>query len=124
MLNVSDSPLFSRGLDSELAQGDEPSDEVFNLQCQVNFLTEQLAEARGGSLATDVHKELSHARQLLVSRDGDIAQYEAQMLALEAENNEARAQLARTQAAEEQSRAEAERERASAEEARARGGRE
>ena len=77
MLNVSDSPLFSRGLDSELAQGDEPSDEVFNLQCQVNFLTEQLAEARGGSLATDVHKELSHARQLLVSRDGDIAQYEA-----------------------------------------------
>ena len=42
------------------------------------------------------------------------------MLALEAENNEARAQLARTQAAEEQSRAEAERERASAEEARAR----
>ena len=102
------------------APQEEVSDEVFNLQCQVNFLTEQLAEASGGAL-TDAtpHRELSRVRQLLASREDDIAKYDERMVALEAENGAAHAQLASALAAGEQSRSVADRERAAAEEARA-----
>ena len=87
------------------APQEEVSDEVFNLQCQVNFLTEQLAEATGGAFTVDANRELSRVRQLLASREDDIAKYDERMVALEAENGAVHAQLASALAAEEQSRA-------------------
>ena len=102
------------------APQEEVSDEIFNLQCQVNFLTEQLAEATGGSFTDSTpHRELSRVRHLLASREDDIAKYDERMVALEAENGAVNAQLASALAAEEQSRSVADRERAAAEEARA-----
>ena len=98
---------------------EEPSDEVFNLQCQLNFLTEQLAEARG-AVATDVHAELSQLRQQLASRDSDIAAYDERIGALETENEELGRQLDEARAAEARGRETVELEQASATEARAR----
>jgi len=82
------------------APQEEVSDEVFNLQCQVNFLTEQLAEATGGAFTADANRELSRVRQLLASREDDIAKYDERMVALEAENGAVHAQLASALAAE------------------------
>lgn len=98
---------------------DEPSDEVFNLQCQLNFLTEQLTEARGVN-ASDVHAELSHLRQLLASRDNDIFAYDERIGTLEMENDELGRQLEEARKAEARSRETAELEQVSATEARAR----
>ena len=82
------------------APQEEVSDDVFNLQCQVNFLTEQLAEATGGAFTADANRELSRVRQLLASREDDIAKYDERMVALEAENGAVHAQLASALAAE------------------------
>ena len=98
---------------------EEPSDEVFNLQCQLNFMTEQLAEARGIN-AADVHAELSSLRQQVASRDNDIAAYDERIGALETENEELVRQLDEARKVEARSREMAELEQASAAEARAR----